>query len=194
MDKDEIQQYINQAMTAGLKSAFGEFQGYFKEQLKESISPIQAKLMEFDVVPEPTVPAPEDKPLTGSPETDALMQRIAKMEAAEQARLVELKQYKFTNELASAVSKYDPLHQDIAKELLTARYAGQAIEKDGSWYLKNGNKLTEEIDGFFKSEAGQHFIKNPAGASSGAKSSSKLPVDQSNPNPSSDEMLADWTL
>ncbi len=194
-EKAEVQEYISQSMKEGLKSAFGEFQGYFKDQLKENLSPIQSKLAEFDVALPPNDPEPDRTNVpSGNPETDALMQRLAKMEKAEQERLQELRQYKFTNELASTVSKYDPLHQDIAKELLMARYAGKAIEKDGSWYLPSGNKLTEEIDGFFKSDAGQHFIKNPAGKSSGQQGSSKLPVAQGNPNPSSDDMLTDWQL
>jgi hypothetical protein len=121
------------------------------------------------------------------------MERLAKMEKAEQVRTAELQQMKLNAALGSAVSKYNPMHQELVKELLGNRYGTKAFEKDGEYYLPNGAKLGEEIDSFFGSEVGQHFLSNPSNASVGTKPSSTLPVvpKKSLKDLTSEEMLLD---
>ena len=188
----ETQEAINQAITAGLKSGLGEFKKHFTAEL----SPIHERLLQFEaVITDPATPDPTQPTESANPETSALMERIAKMEQAEQSRLAELRQMKLSNALGQAVGKHSPLHQDLVTELLSNRYGAKAIEKDGEWYLPNGSKLGEEIDSFFNSEAGLHFVKNPANASLGAESSSPTRApEKSVKDVTSDDMFADWVL
>jgi hypothetical protein len=183
MDEAQIQEYINKAITSGLRGALGEFKGYFTEQL----SPINERLSQFEAASAaPTPAAKEQDP--ASPLNAALMERLAKMEKAEQARTAELHQMKINAALGNAVGKYNPMHQELVKELLTSRYGAKAFEKEGEYYLPNGAKLGEEIDSFFGSEVGQHFLANPSNSSVGAKPSGKLP---STPKKSIKDMTAE---
>lgn len=190
MDEAQIQQYINAAMTSGLKSALGEFKSYFTEQ----ISPINERLSQFEAAPQPEAakPNPEAQGNQGNPETAALMERLAKMEKLEQSRQAELRQMKLDSALGSAVGKHNPMHGDMVKELLATRYGAKAVEKDGEWYLPNGSKLNEEVDSFFGSDAGQHFLSNPSGQSLGT-ATAKAPnaPQKSFKDLTSDEMMAD---
>lgn len=191
MDETQIQEYINKAMTSGLKSALGEFKSYFNEQL----NPISERLSQFEVatVPQEKQDTTQESPATqGSPETAALMERLAKMEKLEQSRQVELRQMKLDSALGTAVGKHSPMHGDMVKELLANRYGSKAVEKDGEWYLPNGSKLDEEVDSFFSSDAGMHFISNPSGQSLGTQTT-KTPqaATKSFKDLSSDEMMAD---
>lgn len=187
MTPEEVQSYINTAMASGLKSALGEFKSYFTEQ----INPINERLSQFE-----SAPASQEQPdpveSQGNPETAALMERLAKMEKLEQSRQVELRQMKLDSALGSAVGKHNPMHGDMVKELLANRYGAKAIEKDGEWYLPNGSKLNEEVDSFFSSDAGQHFISNPSGQSLGT-STAKPPnaPPRSMKDLTSDEMMSD---
>lgn len=190
MDESQIREYINTAMTSGLKSALGEFKSYFSEQ----INPINDRLSQFEAA---TQPSAELKPTAetsapANPETAALMERLAKMEKLEQSRQVELRQMKLDSALGTAVGKHNPLHGDMVKELLANRYGAKAIEKDGEWYLPNGSKLNEEVDSFFSSDAGMHFISNPSGQSLGT-ATAKTPnaPQKSIKDMTSDEMMAD---
>ena len=189
MDETQIQSYINAALTSGLKSALGEFKSYFTEQ----INPINERLSQFEVAtaPQPDkVPAVEATP--ASPETSALMERLAKMEKLEMSRQAELHQMKLDSALGTAVGKHNPMHGDMVKELLANRYGAKAVEKDGEWYLPNGSKLAEEVDSFFGSDAGMHFLSNPSGQSLGT-STTKSPAapQKSAKDMTSDEMMAD---
>ena len=189
MTEDEVQKYINAALTSGLKSALGEFKSYFTEQ----INPINDRLSQFEVA---TAPQPDKAPALeatpASPETSALMERLAKMEKLEQSRQAELHQMKLDSALGSAIGKHNPMHSDMVKELLATRYSSTAVEKDKEWYLPNGSKLAEEVDSFFGSDAGMHFLSNPSGQSLGT-STTKSPVApaKSSKDMTSDEMMAD---
>lgn len=189
MTPEEIQSYINAAMTSGLKSALGEFKSYFTEQ----INPINERLSQFEVA---TAPQPDKALATdaspASPETSALMERLAKMEKLEMSRQVELHQMKLDQALGSAVGKHNPMHGDMIKELLATRYGAKAVQKDGEWYLPNGSKLAEEVDSFFSSDAGMHFLSNPSGQSLGT-STTKSPTapQKSAKDMTSDDMMAD---
>jgi hypothetical protein len=80
----------------------------------------------------------------------------------------------------------------MLKELLSNRYGSKAVEKDGQWYLPSGAKLSEEVDGFFKSDMGQHFISNPAvgGGTVASTSVSNAPKGTA----TSDDMFADMVI
>jgi hypothetical protein len=189
MDEAQVLALIDKALGASLKSAFGEFRNYTAEQMK----PLLAKLEEFEVAG--STPSAADEPVApgaSSPEMSALMSRLATMEKQEQDRQAEVKAYKFSNDLGSQVSKFSPIHGDMVKELLSSRYGSKAVEKDGEWYLPSGTKLSEEVDSFFKSETGQHFISNPA-VGGGTQSSTSV---QNAPKGkvTSDDMFADMVI
>lgn len=191
-EKAEMQAYINEAMASGLKGAFKEFRGHFQEQL----SPIAERLNAFEAAsnPEPSPNVPVGESGDASPQTQALMERLAKMERQEVSRQEELKAYKFQGELTSTIGKHNPLHGEMVKELLNSRYGSTAVEKDGQWYLPNGSKLSEEVESFFKSDAGQHFVPNPSGKSANVVNSGAVGNSLPKGNFSSLEMMADMVL
>lgn len=184
MDEESVLKLINTALGSSLKSAFAEFRSYTNEQLK----PISEKLASFEVAPqEPEVP--EAAQGNASPEMAALTARLAAMEKQEVDRQAEVKAYKFSNDLGSSISKHNPLHAEMVKEVLSNRYGSKAVEKDGEWYLPSGSKVSEEVESFFKSDVGQHFTANPAvggGTVAGTK-----PADSPKGAVSSNDMLAD---
>lgn len=192
MDETAVKKLIDDALAAGLKTGLKQFQEFFKKEL----APIASRLDEFEaVVTEPSPPAEKPEASAANPETAALLERIAKMERVEQDRQAELARMKFDSTLTSTLAKHSPLHGDVVKELLAARYSAQAVEKNGEWYLPNGSKLAEEVDSFFKSDAGQHFIANPSGQSLGTTTSSKPPTTQKSLKElTSDEMMAEWSI
>lgn len=192
MDETAVKKLIDDALAAGLKTGLNQFQEFFKKEL----APIASRLDEFEaVVTEPAPPAEKPETSAANPETAALLERIAKMERVEQDRQAELSRMKFDSTLTNTLAKHSPLHGDVVKELLAARYSAQAVEKNGEWYLPNGSKLAEEVDSFFKSDAGQHFIANPSGQSLGTTTSSKPAATQKSfKELTSDEMLAEWSL
>ena len=192
MTPEEIQKYINDAMSAGLRGAFQEFRGHFQEQL----APIAERLNAFEAGSTPSAPNVSDSRESAgtNPETHALMERLAKMEKQELVRQEELRAYKFQGELGSTIGKHSPLHSDLVKELLNSRYASTAVEKDGQWYLPNGSKLSEEVEGFFKSEVGQHFMANPSGKSANVTASSAVGNSLPKGELTSAEMMNDMIL
>lgn len=194
MTPEEIQAYINTAMTSGLKSALGEFKNHFAEL----VNPINERLSQFEVATAP-LENPKDAASgatpSHNPETAALMERLAKMEKVEVARQAELRQMKLDNALGSAVGKHNPLHVDMVRELLANRYGAKAIEKDGEWYLPNGSKLNEEVDNFFGSDAGMHFLSNPSGQSLGTTATKPPNAPQRGyKDLTAEEMLADMSF
>jgi hypothetical protein len=192
MDEAQVKALIEAAMAPAIRGAFQEFRGYFQEQLE----PLSAKLNEFEVATAAAVePEPKAKSKGSSqesPELTALTARLAQMEQKEQERQAELKTYKFGNELQSLVGKYDAIQGDLVKELLSNRYGSKVVEKNGKYYTPNGTTLDEEVDGFFKSEAGSHFIKAPTTSGSGTQKSNAAP-SSNKAEPSVDDMLADMT-
>jgi hypothetical protein len=191
--KSLIEVTVQASIAPALKSGLAQFADHFKKEL----APIAARLDEFEAIvtePDPT-PDKADTGKPAAPETAALMERLAKMEQLEQSRQAELRSMKLETALGSAVGKHNPLHQDIVKEILSTRYGSKAVEKDGEWYLPNGSKLGEEVDTFFATEAGQHFITNPAGTSLGTQSAKQpATTPKSAKDMTSDEMLAAMIL
>lgn len=186
MDETQVLALINTALGSSLKSAFAEFRSYTNEQLK----PISEKLASFEVAPlEPEVLS---DPGSASPEMAALTARLAAMEKQESDRQAEVKAYKFSNDLGASISKVNPLHSELVKELLSSRYSSKAVEKDGEWYLPSGAKVSEEVEGFFKSDIGQHFIANPA-VGGGTVPSVKT-GDVPKAPATADDMLADMII
>lgn len=192
MDEAAIKALIDQAIASGLKSGLDSFKSYFGEQL----TPIKEQLGQFEVALTEPEPKPQEIPeATKSPETAALMERLAKMEKLEQERQAELRQMKFDGALSKTLGKHNPMHQEMVKELLANRYNSKAVEKDGEWYLPNGSKLSEEVDSFFTSDVGQHFVANPSGQNVGVPSSRSVPTPgKSTKDLTSDDMFADFTL
>ena len=189
MDEAQIKALIEAALAPAIKGAFGEFRSYFSEQL----NPINERLSQFEVgTPETPTPTQETVSTPNNQAMEALTARLAQMEKMEADRQTELRQYKFQGELSSQVSKYDPLHQDMVKELLANRYAN-TVEKGGKYYTPQGSTLDEEVDGFFKSEVGSHFLKAPA-ATPGGTQKSNVPSNGNRDEPSLDDMLADMTF
>lgn len=193
-EKAEIQTYINDAMTSGLKGAFKEFRGHFQEQL----SPIAERLNAFEAAgqQEPANGSVDASGQSGSADaqTHALMERLAKMERQEVERQEELRAYKFQGELGNTIGKHTPLHSDLVKEILSSRYGSTAVEKDGQWYLPNGSKLSEEVEGFFSSEAGQHFVPNPSSKSAKVVNSGSVNNTLPKGDVSAKDMLSDFIL
>jgi hypothetical protein len=187
----ETKDYLDTALTSALKGSLGEFQKYFKEQL----SPINERLSAFEAVTPATPPASPGTPETPESTESALLARLAQLEASELSRVEELKQMKLDKALGDSVGKHNPLHADVVRELLATRYGSKAVEKNGEWYLPNGSKLSEEVDTFFGSEAGLHFLPNPAGESLGTKAT-KAPAasGKAAKDITSDDMFEDWTL
>jgi hypothetical protein len=193
MTEDEIKKIIEATVQAAIAPALKSGLEQFADHFKKELAPIAARLDEFEAIVTEPDPTP-DKPDAGkpaAPETAALIERLAKMERLEEGRQAELRSMKLEAALGSAVGKHNPLHQDIVKEILSTRYGSKAVEKDGEWYLPNGSKLGEEVDSFFGSEAGQHFIANPAGKSLGTQAAKQPSAAPKSPKDlSSDEMLA----
>lgn len=199
MTPEEIQNYINNALASGLKTALSEFQEYFKAEL----GPVNERLAQFEeALTAPSDPGQPVNPATSQNLTDpdpaskVLMDRIAGLEKAEANRLEELRTMKLDSALISAVGKHNPLHLETVTELLANRYKAKAVEKNGEWYLPGGAKLAEEVDSFFKSESGSHFLPNPSGQSLGsASTNSKVAVgNKSLKDLTAEEMLTDWVL
>lgn len=189
MDEAQVKALIEASMASGIRGAFQEFRGYFQEQL----APLTKQLAEFEVASVPNAePEPKaSKKAEGSNDAmAALTARLASMEKMEADRQVELKTYKFGNELSNNIGKYDTIHGDLVKELLSNRYGSKVIEKDGKYYTASGTTLDEEIDGFFKSDTGSHFLKAPATTSSTTAKSSTTATGQKG-EVSVDDMLAD---
>lgn len=194
MDETQVKALIEASLAPALKGAFKEFRGFFSEQL----TPITERLNQFEAVPTPeNQPEPTStkgaEGSTGNAAMDALTARLAQMEKLEAARQEEVRSYKFQNELSSYVGKHDPMHGDIIKELLANRYGSKAIEKDGKYYTPSGTTLDEEVDSFFKSEVGSHFLKAPATTPSGTQKTN-VPSTGQKTNPSVEDMLADMTF
>lgn len=190
MDEEQVRKLIEASLAPAIKGAFAEFRGYFQEQLE----PISSRLSEFEVqsAPAPSEPK-QNKSAEGSdPALSALTARLAQMEKMEADRQQELRSYKFDNHLSSSIGKYDAIHGDLVKELLSTRYGSKTVEKEGKYYTPTGSTLDEEIDGFFKSEAGSHFLKAPVTAS-GNQQSSKATNTGTKAEPSLDDMLSDMS-
>lgn len=191
MDEASIKALIEASLAPAIRGAFQEFRSYFQEQLE----PLSAKLNEFEVAtaasePEPAKRGRPAKESQESPELTALTARLAQMEQKEQERQAELKTYKFGNELQGLVGKYDAIQGDLVKELLSNRYGSKVVEKNGKYYTPNGTTLDEEVESFFKSEAGSHFIKAPATSGSGT-AKTNVPSNGQKGEVSVDDMLAD---
>lgn len=192
---EEIQAYINEAMSAGLKSALSEFSAHFKSELGPVLSRLDAI---EEIATTPQVLGKEDPEVLGSdPETAALLQRIQKMEKIEQERQDEMSRMKFAGALDKAVGKHNPQFGQDIKDLLALRL-GTAIEKAGEWYLPSGSKLAEEVDTFFASDIGKHFLANPAGQGIGGPGGVTVGLGALPPKDPKDitaeEMLKDWVL
>lgn len=187
MDEEQVKKLIEASLAPAIRGAFQEFRGYFQEQLE----PISSRLSEFEVAtqPEPTKASKSTEAPT-DPALSALTARLAQMEKMEADRQQELRSYKLDNHLSSSVGKYDAIHGDLVKELLSNRYGSKVVEKEGKYYTPSGSTLDEEIEGFFKSEAGSHFLKAPVTAS-GNQQSSKATNTGTKAEPSLDDMLAD---
>lgn len=179
MTPEEVQAMMDKALAPALRGAFQEMRGYFQEQL----APITQRLSEFEVGVQ------EEPATTVDPGVAALTARLAQMEKMEADRQQELRSYKLDNYMGSSVGKYDTIHGDLVKELLNNRYGSNAVEKEGKYYLPSGNTLDEEIDGFFKSEAGSHFLKAPV-TTSGNQQTSKATVTSTKAEPTLDDMLS----
>lgn len=171
MDEEQVRKMIEASLAPAIKSAFGEFRSYFQEQLE----PISTRLSEFEAISQaPTEPQPE-KITEGSGKPDAafeaLTARLNQMEKLEAVRQQELRDMKLDSFMGNSVGKYDTVHGDLVKELLSTRYGSKVVEKSGKYYTPTGTTLDEEIDGFFKSEAGSHFLKAPATVPGGTQKS-----------------------
>lgn len=193
MDEATVKALIEASLAPALKGAFQEFRGFFSEQL----SPINERLSQFETAttPEPELSQPSGKGVESSsnPAMDALTARLAQMEKQEATRQEEVRSYKFQNELSSYVGKHDPMHGDIVKELLANRYGSKAVEKDGKYYTPSGTTLDEEVNSFFKSEVGSHFLKAPATTPSGTQKTN-VPANGQKANPTVDDMLSDMAF
>lgn len=161
MNEDQVKDFIDKAISNGLKSGLSEFSKHFTEQLK----PYNDRLAQFEEVL--TQPAPQEVSQDGS---SALLERIANMENAEKARVKELQAMRLDAKVQDSISRFQPLHQETIKELLSNRY-GKAIEQNGDWYLPNGKSIAEDVQEFFSSDVGSHFIpsKPKAGLGSGGE-------------------------
>lgn len=192
MDEAQVRALIEASLAPAIKGAFSEFRGYFQEQLE----PITSRLSEFEVASSaPSEPEPKAKSKGSpqeSPELTALTARLAQMEKMEADRQQELRSYKLDNYMGTSVGKYDAIHGDLVKELLSNRYGSKVVEKDGKYYTPKGTTLDEEIDGFFKSEAGSHFLKAPVTVPGGTQQTSKS-TSGNKAEPSLDDMLADMS-
>lgn len=189
MDEAQVKALIEASLAPAIRGAFQEFRGYFQEQLE----PISNRLSEFEVISQaPSVPQEqtrESKKGATDPAYEALTARLAQMEKLEADRQAELRTYKFGNELGSMVGKYDAIHSDLVKEVLSTRYAGKVVEKGGKYYTPSGSTLEEEVASFFGSDAGSHFLKAPQATPGGTKPSTNVSATKA--TPSVDDMLAD---
>ena len=184
--------YLDEALANVLKGALKELKKDLTTQMSASIAPINERLAQYEMTTAPQEKV--DPSVTTTPETAALLERLQRMEKVEQERVVELQKLKFDGALNKLLGNHSPIHGDMVRELLANRY-NKAIEKNGEWYLPNGSKLSEEVEGFFSSDAGRHFVANPAGQTLDSHLSSKVSAtSKSSKEISSDDMLQDWIL
>jgi hypothetical protein len=126
-----------------------------------------------------------------SPDT-AVSARLAKLEidlkaavAARETAESDRQRSESRQALSREISGFNPLHSAEVQDLLAARF-GDLQAKEGAYLLKNGQTLTEAVQGFFGSDAGKHFLPAVQG---GAGTPAMGANTQSGNKPDLDQLL-----
>lgn len=103
---------------------------------------------------------PESKATTSpdpDPEKQALVERLAALEARDKERETATRKADFESVLNENLDRYKPTFRDQVLKELGAQF-DKAKQGPNGWQLEGGKTVAETVDAFFSTEYGKHLL------------------------------------
>lgn len=164
MNKDEILALLAEELPGLLKPSIDTLLGDVSKFMNEQIAPISDQIK---VLSQPKVETKVETKTTKEQlkeDNDPVLARVKLLEqqlevAAKDKEAQDLKSQdlRFNEVLSKEIDKASPMYKGVVSELLATRLRKDAKETDLGW-LANGKNLSENVNAFFESPEGQHFL------------------------------------
>ncbi len=187
MNKDEILALLAEELPGLLKPTVDQLLGDVSKFMSEQITPLSDRLEKSEKVqaqPKEEAKAPKDD----SDSQDPVLARVKLLEqqlevaSKEKANQeAQAKDMRFNQVLSQEIDKVTPMHKGVVSELLATRLRKEAQETETGWLAKDGKNLSENVQAFFKSDEGMHFLpsshQNGVGLSEPKAPKANAPLD-----------------
>lgn len=136
----------------------------------------------------PATQEEKQSPVTdeADPEKQALIERLAALEARDKERETAAKRSDFENILSQNLDRYNPTFREQVLKELGAQF-DKAKQGPNGWQLEGGKTVAEAVDQFFSTDYGKHLL--PSTHADGVGTPDPKPVPTTTPEPSTAEML-----
>lgn len=164
IDKAELLQTLNEVLPDLLKPTVDTLLADVKTFMAESVSPLADRVEAIAQAPkeqskeQPKEQSQDDPKDPLQARVKLLEQQLAQAAEKEAQAAKVAEDGRFSSTLNTELDKLSPLHKGVVQELLSTRLRKDAVEKDGEWLARDGKKLPEVIQEFFKSPEGMHFL------------------------------------
>lgn len=134
---------------------------------------------------------PADKTSETDPEKQALIERLAALEARDKERETAAARADFDRVLTDNLDRYNPTFRDQVLAQLGANF-DKAKKGPNGWQLEGGKTVAETVDQFFSTDYGKHLL--PSSHKDGVATPDPAPVPVAAPVKTTSEMLKEAFL
>lgn len=179
MDEEQLKEYLAKLLPTMLPGLLEPFTTGLTEQF---LGDVRAYLEKPGTEPA-TKPEPSGE---ADPEKQALIERLAALEARDKERETATQRSDFENVLSQNLDRYNPTFRDQVLAQLGAQFE-KAKKGPNGWQLEGGKTVAEAVDQFFSTDYGKHLL--PSTHADGVGTPDPKPVPTSTPEPSTAELL-----